>query len=67
MPSRREREKQERLRSKNGVPGPVKSCQARHPVHNIKCFKGKPCESGTRHMAVVSKPGGGFEKLYWSA
>ena len=65
MTSRREREKQERQRSANGVPGMKFSCQVLHPVYQTKCWSGKPCKAGERHFVVRPKAGGGFEKHYW--
>lgn len=75
MPSRREREKAERedarrnkdneLRTANGVLVGYKSCQAVHPTLNKECWHSKPHGSEKQHVVITGKSGGGFEKHYW--
>lgn len=69
-PSRRERAKaekikQEPLKSANGVQVGYKSCQAMHPELDQKCWHGKKHAPNVPHVIVRSKPGGGFDKVYW--
>lgn len=72
MPSRREREAAERkaaseedwVKSANGVRVGLKSCQEKHPVRGVRCFHSKLKHDG-KHVAVLPKRGGGYEKLYW--
>lgn len=68
LPSRRERakiEKENELRTANGVLVGEKSCQAVHPTLGKQCWHSKPHGEEKQHVVVVGKQGGGFEKHYW--